>query len=216
MGSIFRKGSEQSGISQGISQDVANRVANQQIDLANRQAAIAEPLQKGVAGVFNEFLGSRQTPSFLDLPATVQPLAALSLPNLGAEQGRLRNELLSQGSRGGLLQQQLGQLSLQGSLNRIGLQQQDLLRQEQRDVARVGLRQQLFGGAGELGTGSQSLAFQGLAQGSQSLNAAASNLNQLGLQRIQQNMAAQQGIGMLIGKAAGGAMGASSPLSRMP
>lgn len=203
MGSIFRKGSEQSGQSQGISMDMANRVAQKQIDLGERQAAIAEPLQRGVAGVFNEFLSNRATPDFLDLPATVSPLANLSLPNLGAEQGRLRNELMSQGSRGGLLQQQLGQLSLQGSLNRVGLQQQDLLRQEARDVQRAGLRQSLFGGAGELGTGSQSLAFQGLAQGAQTQGAAASNLNSLGLQRIQQNMAAQQGIGQALGAGLG-------------
>ena len=114
---------------------------------------------------------------------------------------------MAQGARGGLLQKQLSDVSLQGSLQRTGLFQQDLLRQEERDLARARLRQQLFGGAAELGAGSQSLAFQGLGQGSQSLASAAGNLNVLGAQRIQQNMAAQQGLGQLIGKGAGGAMG---------
>lgn len=212
MGSTFRKGSAESGQSRAISQEQAD-LARFQRQLGQQQADIGLPLQRGVADVFGQFLKTGQAPAFLDLPAAVEPLAALSLPGLGNEQNRLRNELLAQGARGGLLQQQLGNVALQGSLQRTGLLQQDLLRQEQRDLARAALRQSLFGGAGELGTGSQSLALQGLAQGSQSLGAAASNLSQLGLQRIQQNMAAQQGIGQMLGMAGGAALmyGAPAP-----
>ena len=145
MGSMFRKGSEESGQSRALSQEQAD-LARFQRQQGEKMAAIADPLQRGVAANFNQLLTTGQTPSFLDLPATVQPLAALSLPSLGDEQNRLRTELMAQGARGGLLQKQLSDVSLQGALQRTGLFQQDLLRQEERDLARARLRQQLFGG----------------------------------------------------------------------
>ena len=205
MGSIFRKGSSQSGQSEALSQQQAD-IARRQTALAEEQAAITKPLRTGTANIFSGFLQSGQTPGFLDLPAQVSPLAALSLPSLGDQQNVVRNQLLQQGSRGGLLQQQLANLSLQGGLQRTGLMQQDLLRQEQRDVARTGIRQQLFGGAADLGTGGLAQSFAGFGQAQAGLGQAASNLNALGVQRIQQNQTAQQGIGSILGKAlAGGA-----------
>lgn len=203
MGSIFRKGSSQSGQSEALSQQQAD-IARRQTALAEEQAAITKPLRTGTANLFSGFLQSGQTPGFLDLPAQVSPLAALSLPALGDQQNVVRNQLLQQGSRGGLLQQQLANLSLQGGLQRTGLMQQDLLRQEQRDVARKGIAQTLFGGAADYGTGGLSQSFAGFGQGLAGLGNAASNLNALGFQRIQQNQIAQGGIGQLLGKALSG------------
>jgi hypothetical protein len=204
MGSIFRKGSSQSGQSEALSQQQAD-IARRQVALAEEQAGITKPLRTGTANTLSGFLQSGVTPSFLDLPQNVQPLAALSLPGLESEQQVLRNRLISQGSRGGLLQQQLAQSAIQGGIQRSGLQQQDLLRQEQRDVDRSGIARTLFGGAADLGTGGLSLAFQGLNSGMTGTAQAAQNLNQLGFQRIQQNQIAQQGIGQLLGKAMSGA-----------
>lgn len=194
MGSIFRKGSSESGRSGGIS-DI-------QAQLALEQANMTRPLRQGTANILSGFLESGNTPKFLDLSPTVQPLAALGLGQVGSEQQLLRNTLMAQGNRGGQLQQQLGNAAIQGGLQRSGLLQQDLLRQQQRDEQRTGIRQTLFGGASDMGTGGLAMAFQGLGQSS-------SNLNALGAQRMQQNQTAQQGIGQLLGKilgAAGGAM----------
>ena len=184
MGSTFRKGSSQSGQSEALSQQMAN-IAGRQTALAEEQAAITRPLRTGAANTLSGFLQTGVTPSFLDLPTTVSPLAAtplqasplaaLSLPSLESEQAILRRRLLGQGSRGGLLQQQLAQSALQGGLQRTGLQQQDLLRsddirnqnilrsddasnqtllrQDALNQARSELRQRLFAGAGDMGAG---------------------------------------------------------------
>ena len=181
-------------------------VANRQTKLAEQQAAITDPLRRSTANIFGNFLNTGQTPGFLDLPSQVDPLAALSLPALGNQQNLLRNQLMQQGSRGGLLQQQLAGLTLQGGLQRTGLMQQDLLRQQQRTEDRAGIAQRLFGGASDYGTGGLAQAFQGLGTASAGLGNAANNLNALGAQRISQNQIAQQGIGQLLGKAAGGAI----------
>lgn len=204
MGSIFRKGSSQSGQSEALSQQQAD-IARRQVGLAEEQAAITKPLRTGTANTLSRFVKTGITPSFLDLDPTVQPLAALSLPGLESEQQLLRDRLLAQGNRGGLLQQQLFQADLQGGLQRTGLMQQDLLRQEQRDVDRSGIRRTLFGGAADLGTGGLSQAFAGFGQGMAGVGNAAQNLNILGGQRMQQNQIAQQGIGQILGKALGGA-----------
>lgn len=206
MGSIFRKGSEQSGQSGGLSAEQAD-IARRQVALAEGQANLTEPLRLKSVGILNRFLRTKQTPGFLDLPQTVSPLAALSLPALGDQQNMLQNQLLQQGSRGGLLQQQLANVALQGGLQRTGLLQQDLLRQEQRDVSRRGIAQQLFGSASDYGTNGLSQAFSGFGQGVAGIGNAAQNLNQLGFQRMQQNQIAQQGIGQLLGKGLGGIMG---------
>ena len=182
-------------------------IARRQTALAEEQAAITKPLRTGTANFMTNFLQTGTTPSFLDLDPTVQPLAALSLPGVESEQQLLRDRLIAQGNRGGLLQQQLAQAAIQGGLQRTGLLQQDLLRQEQRDVDRSGIRRALFGGAADAGTGGLALAFQGLGQGMAGTAQAAQNLNSLGAQRIQQNQLAQQGIGQILGKGIGGAMG---------
>ena len=199
MGSIFRKGSSQSGQSEALSQQQAD-IARRQVGLAEEQAAITRPLREGTANRLSRFVQTGVTPGFLDLAPTVQPLAALSLPGIESERQLLRDRLLGSGSRGGLLQQQLFQADLQGGLQRTGLQQQDLLRQEQRDTERSGIRRTLFGGASDVGTGGLAMAFQGLGQGMAGTGNAAQNLNVLGAQRITQNQIAQQGIGQIIGK----------------
>ena len=198
MGSAFRKGSEQSGQSAGLSMEQA-QTARASRELGVEFAGQTKPLRLAGIEALTNFFQSGQTPGFIDLPQTVQPLAALSLPGLESEQGRLREQLLAGGARGGLLQQQLAQTALQGGLQRTGLLQQDVLRQEERDLARANLRSQLFGGGLEYGTGGLSLGLQGLGQGAAGLGSAAGNLNTLGAQRIQQNMAFQQGLGQLVG-----------------
>lgn len=207
MGSIFRKGSSQSGQSEALSQQQAD-IARRQTALAEDQARITRPLRTGTANALSGFLQAGVMPSFLDLAPTVQPLAALSLPGLESEQQLLRNRLIAQGNRGGLLQQQLAQAALTGGLQRTELMQQDVLRQQQRDVDRSGIARTLFGGAADMGTGGLALAFQGLNAGMAGMGNAAGNLNTLGAQRITQNQIAQQGIGQLLGKAAGAAGGA--------
>lgn len=205
MGSVFRKGSSESGQSGALSREQA-QIAREQQNLANENAALTKPLRVGAANTLGTFLQTGATPSFLDLAPTVQPLAALQLPGLEQGQAQLRNSLLAQGSRGGLLQQQLAQGAIQGGLARNDLQVQDILRQQQRDESRSSIARTLFGGAADLGTGGLSQAFSGLGQAMAGTGNAASNLSGLGYQRIQQNQIAQQGIGQLLGKAAGGAI----------
>ena len=201
------KGQGERGESAALARELAE-VGKRQVGLAEEQAAITKPLRTGTANILQSFLQTGQTPGFLDLPETVQPLAALSLPKLGAEQGRLRNELLAQGSRGGLLQQQLADVSLQGSLQRSGLLQQDALRQEDRNLARAALRQRLFGGAGDAGTGGLALAFQGLQGGGQQIGGAAQQFGTIG----QQELAKGAGISGQVLGAAGAGLGAYAAL----
>ncbi len=195
-----KKGSRQSRGSERISQQQVD-IANRQVRLGEEQAAITEPLRRKTASTLEGFLQSGQTPSFLDLNATVSPLAALGMPEIASQQQGQRTQLMAQGSRGGLLQQQLAQAALQGGVQRSGLQQQDLLRQEQRDTDRSGIRRTLFGAAGDAGTGGLALAFQGLNSGMGGMGQAAQNMNVLGAQRIQENMAFQSGMGQLAGQA---------------
>lgn len=206
MGSIFRKGSEQSGQSQSLSLEQA-QTARIQAQLAQEQAAITKPLRVGTANTLSNFVKTGMTPSFLDLAPTVQPLAGLRLPGLEQGQLDLRNSLLAQGSRGGLLQQQLAQGAIQGGLARAELQAQDLLRQQQRDENRSNIARTLFGGAADLGTGGLSQAFSGLGASMAGMGNAAGNLNVLGAQRITQNQIAQQGIGQILGKMLGAGIG---------
>ena len=201
------KGQGERGESVAAARELAE-VGRRQVGLAEEQAAITKPLRTGTANILQSFLQTGQTPGFLDLPETVQPLAALSLPKLGAEQGRLRNELLAQGSRGGLLQQQLADVSLQGSIQRAGLLQQDALRQEDRNLARAALRQRLFGGAGDAGTGGLALAFQGLQGGGQQIGGAAQQFGTIG----QQELAKGAGISGQVLGAAGAGLGAYAAL----
>ena len=204
MGSTFRKGSAQSAASERLSQELAE-TARTSRGLATSNAALTQPLRTGTANILGNFLQTGTTPSFLDLPQSVVPTANLQLPGLEQGQLDLRKSLLAQGSRGGLLQQQLAQGAIQGGLARNNLQVQDILRQEQRDVLRQNIAGTLFGGAADMGTGGLAQAFTGLSGSMAGTGNAASNLNTLGSQRMTQNQIAQQGIGQLLGKAAGGA-----------
>lgn len=197
-----KKGSGQSRESAALTREQAE-TARVLRELGTAQAKLTQPLRTGSVNILDQFLQTGQTPGFLDLLTTVQPLAALSLPGLASEQRVLNQRLMSQGNRGGQLQQQLAQAAIQGGIQRSGLQQQDLLRQEGRDVARTGIRQTLFGAASDMGAGGLSLGMQGVGQGMAGLGQAAMNMNSLGAQRIQENMAFQQGMGQLAGKAGG-------------
>lgn len=204
-GSTFRKGSKESGQSGGLSQEQAD-IARRQMALAEQEAAITRPMRAQTAGIFENFLASGETPAFLDLNKTVSPLAALSLPDLQNQQAIINKQLMAQGNRGGQLQQMLSQNALQGGLQRTGLMQQDVLRQEQRDVDRSQIARMLFGGAADAGTGGLALAFQGMGQSSQGIGGAAGNLNTLGGQRIQQNQKFLEGLGQMFGTGAGALM----------
>lgn len=197
-----KKGSRQSRASEALSMEQAETARIQRL-LGTEQAQLTQPLRQGTTDALSGFLQTGQTPSFLDLDATVQPLAALSLPALANQQTLMRNQLVNQGIRGGQLQQSLASNILQGGLQRTGLLQQDALRQEQRDIARTGIRSSLFGAASDLGTGGLSLGIQGVGSALSGLSNAAGNLNSLGSQRIQENMALNQGLGQLAGKAGG-------------
>ena len=201
------KGGGERGESAALSRQLAD-VGLRQVKLAEEQAALTKPLRTRTADVLGGFLQTGQTPGFLDLPETVQPLAALSLPQLGAQQGVLRKQLLAEGARGGLLQQQLGQVALQGGLQRAQLLGQDVLRQEERDLSRAALRQRLFGGAGDMGTGGLALAFQGLTSGGSQVGGAAQQFGALG----QQELAKGSGITNNVLGAAGAGLGAYAAL----
>ena len=173
------------------------------IEAANR----ARPLQDATAGIFGNFLNTGQTPGFLDLPEAVTPLTSLSLPALANQQTLMRNQLVNQGIRGGQLQQSLAGNILQGGLQRTGLLQQDALRQEQRDVDRAQLRQRLFGGAADFGSGGISQAFQGLGTANQGFASAAGTLNQQAALQQQRDIMQSQGTGQLLGKGLSTAIG---------
>ncbi len=216
MGSVLRKGSKETGQSGGMSMDQAE-LARVQARLAQEQAALTKPLREGTANILTNFLNTGQTPGFLDLNATVAPTAALSLPDVQSEQLNLRRSLMAQGNRGGQLQQALANSAIQGGLQRTGLMQQDVLRQEQRNIDRSNIARTLFGGASDQGTGGLAMAFQGLGQSMQGTGQAANNLNILGAQRMQQNKDFQQGVGEFAGrfmpglkKSGGGAAAGSS------
>lgn len=199
MGSVLRKGSKETGQSGGISQEQAD-LARIQARLAQEQAAITKPLREGTANILTNFLNTGQTPGFLDLNAKVSPLAALGLAGVESEQLNLRRSLMAQGNRGGQLQQALANSAMQGGIQRTGLMQQDVLRQEQRDIDRSNIARTLFGGASDQGTGGLAMAFQGLGQSMQGTGQAANNLNILGAQRMQQNKEFQQGVGEFAGR----------------
>ena len=202
---LFRKGSRQSGRSEGISMK-QDEIATRQQLLAEEQAALTKPIRQHTSSIMTQFLNSGQTPGFLDLGETVTPLAGLSLPGLESEQLNLRRQLMAQGNRGGALQQARANSAIQGGIQRSGLQQQDVLRQEQRNVDRSNIARTLFGGAADMGTGGLALAFQGLGQSMQGLGNAANNLNSLGGQRVQQNQQFLQSLGQMIGSGGGAAL----------
>lgn len=161
MGSVFRKGSSQTGQSTASS-NTLNAAAE---GLINQ----GDPLRKESFGQLGDFLKTGQLPSAMTggIGTNEQELAA-------AKQGILRS-----GVRGGQMRTGLAQLPLQR------LQMRDSLRSGAFDTA-------LSAGLGSFNAGSSGM------QG------AASNLNVLGAQRMQQNKEAKQGAGKVLGQAYGG------------
>ena len=161
MGSVFRKGSKETGQSAGSS----NALQAASADMINQ----GRPLRTEAFGQLGGFLKSGQLPSALTggIGTNEQELAA-------AKAGILRS-----GVRGGQMRQSLAQLPLQR------LQMRDSLRSGAFDTA-------LSAGLGSFNAGSSGM------QG------AASNLNSLGSQRMQQNKEAKQGAGKVLGQAYGG------------
>ena len=156
MGSVFRKGSKETGQSSGSS----NALQGASADMINQ----GQPLRTEAFGQLGGFLKSGQLPSALTggIGANEQELASA------------KDAILRTGVRGGQMRQSLAQLPLQ--------------RLQMRDALRSGA----FDTALSAGLGSFNAASQGM-QG------AASNLNTLGAQRMQQNKEAKQGAGQAVG-----------------
>ena len=212
-----KKGSAQSRQSAAVSaQQVA--LAKQAQEVALEQLRRTQPLRDSVNSRLSHFASTGEMPGWLDLPSQVSPtaqLASLSLPQIQAQQAQQRQQLLNAGVRGGALTQGLGQAAIQSGLQYTntlqGLQLDDILRQDARDVQRVGIRQSLFGAAADAGTGGMTQAQQGFGQAMAGYGNAAGNFNSLGAQRIGQNMQTQQALGSLAGKGLGYAGGQMLP-----
>jgi hypothetical protein len=185
MGSIFRKGSEQTGQSQAISNDQA-WMARQMYDSTEGLRA---------AGI-DRMRNFQETGN---LPQQLRSTVGLGVPiaQQEAELGNARRGILDSMPRGGLQQRALMELPLQRLLQR------DMLAANRAQIDDV-TRQNLFSTALNTGMGAPS-------QSMGAMNAAAGNLNSLGQQRMGQNQSAQQGIGKLIGSAAGAAGGYMLP-----
>lgn len=207
MGNTFRKGSGEGRAAEAITGQ-QNILANRVINLAEDQANVSRPIRNQTANVFNNFLSTGFTPSFLDLPEQAAKTASLGIPGLENDNLLLQKQLMNQGARGGLLSQQLAQSRMNTGLQRAGLQVQDVLRQDQRDVQRAQLRQMLFGGATDFGQGGFASALQGFNSAQQGLGSAANSLTQLSGQRINQNMAKTGKAGETGGAIAGAAAAA--------
>jgi hypothetical protein len=191
MGSIFRKGSEQSGQSQALSAE---------------QGWMARQLYDSTEGL--RAAGIDRMRNFQEtgnLPQQLRSTVGLGVPiaQQEAELGAARRGILDSMPRGGLQQRALMELPLQRLLQR------DMLAAN-RNAIDDATRQNLFSTALNVGQGAPVQAMGGLGN-------AADNLKDLGAQRISQNYQAQQGLGKLGGAAAslgGGymlpAMGASS------
>lgn len=212
-----KKGSNQSRQSEALSQEQAN-AARTARDLAVAQSSLTQGLRSTTVNQLQNFLWSGKTPQFLDLPANVAPttqLATLSIPEIQAQQQAQQQQLRNAGVRGGQLTQALGNAAIQGGLQRASVLQSlglnDIQRQQARDEARAGIRQQLFGAATDLGTGGVTQTQQGLGNAMSGLANAASNLNTLGAQRIGQNMQLQGSLGNIAGKGLGYAAGQYLP-----
>lgn len=176
MGSIFRKGSEQSGQSQALS--------NQQGAMANQLFGQSQGIRDRIFGGMNQFLGEGVMPSVL------KSTVGLGVPiaQQEAELANARRGIMDSMPRGGLQQRALMELPLQRLLQR------DMLAAN-RNAIDDATRQNLFSMAGGMATGVPQQAMAGLSN-------AAGNLNSLGQQRMGQNYQAQQGIGKALGSAA--------------
>ena len=182
MGSMFRKGSEQSGQSQALS--------NQQGAMANQLFGQSQGIRDRIFGGMNQFLGDGVMPSVL------KSTVGLGVPmaQQEAELANAKRGIMDSMPRGGLQQRALMELPLQRLLQR------DMFAAN-RNAIDDGTRQNLFSMAGGMATGVPQQAMRGL-------DSAADNLSRLGAQRMNQNYQAQQGIGKLLGSAASAGMGA--------
>lgn len=187
MGSIFRKGSEQTGQSSALS--------NQQAHMANQMFGGTTGIRDRIFGGMDQFLGEGVMPSVL------RSTVGLGVPiaQQEAEMSTARRGIMDSMPRGGLQQRALMELPLQRLLQR------DMLAAN-RNAIDDATRQNLFSMASGIATGVPQQAMAGV-QG------AAGNLNSLGQQRMSQNASAQQGIGKALGSAA--SMGAGYALPAM-
>lgn len=180
MGSMFRKGSEQSGQSQGLSAE---------------QGWMARQLYDSTEGL--RAAGIDRMRNFQEtgnLPQQLRSTVGLGVPiaQQEAELGAARRGIMDSMPRGGLQQRALMELPLQRMLQR------DMFSANRAQIDDA-TRQNLFSTALNTGMGSPSQAMGGM-------NAAAGNLSGLGQQRIQQNTTGLQGTGQMIGKGLTAAM----------
>jgi hypothetical protein len=212
MGSIFRKGSEQTGQSQAMSHEMA--------DLARRQAGMAEGLFGDTKATRDRFIGIGTELMRGDgLPSFLKSTVGLGVPIMQQEQelSAAKRGILDTMPRGGLQQRALMELPIQRLLQR------DIF-SAQRNALDDATRQNLFGNVMSFATGTPQTALGGMSQAGSMVGNAAGNLNSLGQQRMNQNFQAQQGIGKLAGTAAqlgtkgmtGGMGGAGSFRSPVP
>jgi hypothetical protein len=180
MGSVFRKGSEQSGQSQALS--------GQQAQMANQMFGSAKPMIDRLFGMNTEMLRGD------GLPAGLRSTVGLGVPiaQQEAELATAKRGIMDSMPRGGLQQRALMELPLQRLLQR------DML-SANRNAIDDSTRQNLFSTAMSAATGMPQQAMGGIGS-------AAGNLNSLGQQRIGQNQQALQGTGQLIGQLGKGAM----------
>ncbi len=180
MGSVFRKGSEQSGQSQALS--------GQQAQMANEMFGSAKPAIDRLLGMNTEMLRGD------GLPAGLKSTVGLGAPIAQQEQelSAAKRSILDTAPRGGLQQRALMDLPIQRLLGR------DLMSAQQRAIDDQ-TRSSLFSTAMSAATGMPQQAMGGIS-------GAASNLNSLGQQRIGQNQQALSGTGSMIGALGKGAM----------
>jgi hypothetical protein len=174
MGSIFRKGSEQSGQSGALS---------------GEQAWMAKDLFNGTAGL--RAAGIDRMRNFQEtgnLPQQLRSTVGLGIPiaQQEAELANAKRGILDTMPRGGLQQRALMELPLQRLLQR------DMFSANRAQIDDA-TKQNLFSTALNTGFGQGSAAMG-------QLGSAAGNLNSLGQQRIQQNQTGLQGAGQTIGK----------------
>jgi hypothetical protein len=191
MGSIFRKGSEQTGQSGALS-NMQGYMAQALFDKTN-------PLRINSTQQLNYFLENGV------IPKALQSTVGLGVPiaQQEAELATAKRGIMDSLPRGGLQQRALMELPLQRLLQR------DMFTAN-RNAIDDATRQNFYHNAVGTAMGAPAQAISGISS-------AAGNLKDLGAQRMNQNYQAQQGIGKTLGSAGmlvGGymmpAMGASS------
>jgi hypothetical protein len=201
MGSIFRKGSEQTGQSQAMSHEQA-MLARQQAGMATSLFEDTNGIRSRIFGSLAEALGRGQ------LPTQLRSTVGLGVPIMQQEQelAAAKRGIMDTMPRGGLQQRALMELPIQRLLQR------DVFAAQRRAIDDAS-RMNLYNLAAGIATGSPQTAMGGLANAASGIAGSAANLNSLGQQRMAQNQAAQQGIGKALG--AGASLGAGYALPAM-